>query len=139
MESWRQPRHQHDVAEYLEFLTACPWINFQRVVLPWQARASEECGRAQVCDMGQSVPVVLLASVYSELGLGFHLSQDLVFCWHRQQETHAAWTAPSAIILQVGRFHYDRLHGRAIKRRYGVVPSVVLQFPHAMSFCRLPT
>ena len=49
--------------------------------------------------------------------------------WHTQHDTHAAWAIPSAIVLQVGRFHYDRQHDRAIKRRYGVVPSPVLEFP----------
>ena len=130
MDQWRQPDRQHDMAEYLVFLTTCPLVNFQRVTLHWQARTAERDGRVRISDIGHSVPLVLLPPC-TKAWIVFLLSPCRIWCFSgiRSMIINAAWAVPSAIILQVGRFHYDKQRGLAIKRRYRVVPSPVLEFP----------
>ena len=127
---WAQPHRQHDVAEFLRFVTGSSDFEVSRVALPWQARAVEEDDRVQITDMGLSVPLELPppCEVGADNVTRFTV-QSLVQHWHNQRPRHASLVIPPAIILQVGRFHYDTTRGRATKRRYRVIPDPYIQFP----------
>ena len=80
MDQWRQPDRQHDMAEYLVFLTTCPLVNFQRVTLHWQARTAERDGRVRISDIGHSVPLVLLPPC-TKAWIVFLLSPCRIWCF----------------------------------------------------------
>ncbi|CAE6973150.1 Pol [Symbiodinium sp. CCMP2592] len=104
MEWWVQPTRQHDVAEFLAFLTKCPYINFDKVALSWQARSAAVAGDYLIQDLGYSVPLTLVPPCDVGLDNGdTYTVQDLVQAWHNQDEVFAAWPPPSAIILQLSR------------------------------------
>ncbi|CAE7695511.1 Crnkl1 [Symbiodinium sp. CCMP2592] len=91
MKGWAQPTRQHDVAEFLAFLTKCPFFNFDKVALSWQARSAAAAGNHLIQDLGYSIPLTLVPPCDVGLDSG-------------------------AIILQVSRFHYDSQSGRPLKR-----------------------
>ena len=129
MNGWTSPERQHDAGEYLLYLAGHSHFVAEVVSLTWQARTLEE-GRVCVSDSGTSAPLVLAppCGVFFDGAFSF-TTQQLVWKWHRQTSTHAAWQAPPSIILQAGRFHYDDRSKKACKRRYKVVPDPVISFP----------
>ena len=46
--------------------------------------------------------------------------QDLINHRHKQEQTHAMLVPAPAIVLQLGRFHYEANKSQAIKRRFKV-------------------
>ena len=118
------------MTEFLRFVSDGSGFEASHVALPWQARATEDDDRVQIVDMGLSVPLELPPPCNVEYDHTLQFSvQSLVHNWHDQQPRHAALAIPPAIILQVGRFHYDTTRGRAIKRRYETVPDTYIRFP----------
>ena len=130
-ERWEQPHRQHHVTEFLLHVAKWPQLEAARLTVPWQARVLPEGeDHVQIVDMGQSAPLGLIppCTLAEDARATFRV-QDLVNCWHGQSRRHAAVHVPSAVILQVGRFHFDALRARAIKRRYRVLLDRVIHFP----------
>ena len=129
MFSWGGPALQQDASEFLLYVCQCPSFGIETVELPWQARANEG-GAVQITDSGQSAPLGLIppCDLHQDDVCVFSI-QQLVTCWHSQTQVHAAIEAPSAIILQVGRFHFDEGRSHAVKRKYRVSLERHVMFP----------
>ena len=56
-------------------------------------------------------------------------TQELLQGWHAQVDMHAALWPPEFLVLQVGRFEYDAVADRSLKRRFAVVPDIVVNLP----------
>ncbi|CAE7220330.1 unnamed protein product [Symbiodinium sp. CCMP2592] len=93
---WRNPREQHDAAEFVHHLQA----RMQTPALQglWQARDSHD----QVRDSGDTCPLLLTAPLLSHLSV-----QQLVDLWHSQAPAHALLQTPECLILQLARFDVD--------------------------------
>ena len=57
------------------------------------------------------------------------ITQELLQGWHAQVDMHAALWPPEFLVLQVSRFEYDAVADRSLKRRFAVVPDMVVNLP----------
>ncbi|CAE6921908.1 usp-46, partial [Symbiodinium sp. CCMP2456] len=129
MQGWRRPSQQHDGVEFLEFFLGKQAELRAKLEVHWQARA-QSSGSYIGMDGGTSVPLLIQPPETRLQEDMYSVSvQEMVDAWHLQEAMHAALTAPQLLVIQVGRFAFDRSHGRATKRRFAVVPDIELRFP----------
>ncbi|CAE7272815.1 unnamed protein product [Symbiodinium sp. CCMP2592] len=114
---WRNPREQHDAAEFVQHLQA----RMQTPALQglWQARDSHD----QVRDSGDTCPLLLTAPLLSHLSV-----QQLVDLWHTQAPAHALLQTPECLILQLARFDVDDADAQKVLEPVTLDP--VLKVPY---------
>ena len=104
MQGWISPCRQHDAADYLHFLR--PLLHPSAYEGVWESRVegSELYGPSavQVADHGHVWPLHL--SVVNASAQPSSL-QKLFIDWRNQAQRHALVTAPTALVVQVGRFN----------------------------------
>ena len=104
---WTQPRQQHDVIEFLTFLSRT--LNSGAINGKWGAAGSAlHRDRLEVVDSGSTWPLLLTTRPASSADdptpcMACTL-QDLVTCWHEQAEPRALTEPPEFCVVQVGRF-----------------------------------
>ena len=129
MAGWREPHRQHDGAEYLEFLLAGQPYTAEALAMHWQARTLQ-AGSYVTVDGGSSAPLLINPPEWARSDNQYSATtQELLQSWHAQVEMHAALWPPEFLVLQVGRFEYDAVTGRSLKRRFAVVPNLVVNLP----------
>ena len=104
---WTQPRQQHDVIEFLTFLSRT--LNPGVIHGKWGAAGSAlHRDRLEVVDSGSTWPLLLAtrpaSSADDPTPCRECTLQDLVTCWHEQAEPRALTEPPAFCVVQVGRF-----------------------------------
>ena len=104
---WTQPRQQHDVIEFLTFLSRT--LNPGAINGKWGAAGSAlHRDRLEVVDSGSTWPLLLAARPASSADDPTPCMectlQDLITCWHEQAEPRALTEPPAFCVVQVGRF-----------------------------------
>ena len=104
---WTQPRQQHDVIEFLTFLSRT--LNPGAITGKWGAAGSAlHRDRLEVVDSGSTWPFLLATRPASSADDPTPCMectlQDLVTCWHEQAEPRALTEPPEFCVVQVGRF-----------------------------------
>ena len=129
MAGWREPHRQHDGAEYLEFLLAGQPYTAEALATHWQARTLQD-GSYVTVDGGSSAPLLINPPEWARSDSQYSATtQELLQGWHAQVDMHAALWPPEFLVLQVGRFEYDAVAGRSLKRRFAVVPDLIVNLP----------
>ena len=95
---WRQPRIQHDAAEFIQYLM--PRLNWLGDGFSWGARALVE-GHAEESLHSGNTRVLLMAT---SDGLCCSDTQRFITQWHEQAHTHALRTAPEHLYIQLPRY-----------------------------------
>ena len=105
--TWENPHRQHDVAEFLQFLSRLFCV--PAMLGAWHALQSTAENVLQVCDHGHFWPLLVPAVLEASLipNQPYTTLQRLVILWRNQAAVHAARSAetlPALFPLQVNRF-----------------------------------